>query len=138
MISYAVDFRRSLLRADPLMPILGVVAGIAATVFALNCSGAARSTFTWTGVGFIGLVVVASITIAEADQLKVPPCSRGAKLPERAGHYRIVWRRFHAWQRTLAALAALCLPRLGSGRNDRMARTGYLPGMWSELAQGAL
>ncbi len=90
------------------MPILGVVAGIAATVFALNCSGAARSTFTRTGVGFIGLVVVASITIAEPINSKFRRVPEG-QLPERAGHYRIVWRRFHAW-RTLAALAALaCL-----------------------------
>ena len=38
---YAVDFRRSLFRADPMMPILGVTAGAAATFFALNRSGAA-------------------------------------------------------------------------------------------------
>jgi uncharacterized membrane protein SpoIIM required for sporulation len=34
---YAVDFRRSLFRVDPMMPILGVIAGAAATI----CSAAA-------------------------------------------------------------------------------------------------
>ena len=61
---YAVDFRRSLFRADPMMPILGVTAGAGATFFALNRSGAA-TVFAWAGIGFIVLVVVASITIAE-------------------------------------------------------------------------
>jgi hypothetical protein len=37
---YAVDFRRSLFRVDPMMPILGVIAGVAATIFALKHSGA--------------------------------------------------------------------------------------------------
>jgi len=46
---YAVDFRRSLFRADPMMPILGVTAGAGATFFALNRSGAA-TVFAWTGL----------------------------------------------------------------------------------------
>ena len=61
---YAVDFRRSLFRVDPMMPILGVIAGAAATIFALQRSGAAKG-LAWAGLGFIVLVVVASITIAE-------------------------------------------------------------------------
>jgi hypothetical protein len=105
---YAVDFRRSLFRVDPMMPILGVIAGIAAAVFAVKCIGAARSTLAWTGVGLIVLIVVASITIAEPINSKFRGVPEGQP-PDRAEHYRIVWRRFHTW-RTLAALAAFaCL-----------------------------
>ena len=104
---YTVDFRRSLFRVDPMMPILGVVAGIAAAVFAINHIGAAR-VLAWAGVGFIVLVVVASIAVAEPINSKFRRIPEG-QIPDLAEHYRIVWRRFHAW-RTLAALAALaCL-----------------------------
>ena len=104
---YAVDFRRSLFRADPMMPILGLTAGAVATFFALNRSGAA-TVFAWAGIGFIVLVVVASITIAEPINSKFRRLPEG-QMPERAEHYRTLWRRFHA-ARNLAALAALaCL-----------------------------
>ena len=72
---YVVDFRRSLFRVDPMMPILGVIAGGAATIFALQRSGAA-SGLAWTGLGFIVLVVAASIAIAE------PINSKFRRLPE--------------------------------------------------------
>ena len=52
---YAVDFRRSVFRVDPMMPILGVIAGTAATIFALQRSGAARG-LAWAGLGLIALV----------------------------------------------------------------------------------
>jgi hypothetical protein len=104
---YTVDFRRSLLRSDPMMPILGVIAGAGATVFALNRSGAAES-LAWTGLGLIVLVVVASIVIAEPINSKFRRLPEG-QMPERADHYRTLWRRFHA-VRNLASLAALsCL-----------------------------
>ena len=104
---YAVDFRRSLFRVDPMMPILGVTAGTAATVFALQHSGAA-SGLACVGLGFIVLVVVASITIAEPINSKFRRLPEG-QAPEGAEHYRTLWRRFHA-MRNLTALAALaCL-----------------------------
>jgi Domain of unknown function (DUF1772) len=90
-----------------MMPILGVIAGAAATIFALQRSGAARG-LAWAGLGFIVLVVVASITIAEPINSKFRRLPEG-QAPQRAEHYRILWRRFHA-VRNLAALAALaCL-----------------------------
>jgi hypothetical protein len=95
---YAVDFRRSLFRVDPMMPILGVIAGAAATIFAKQRSGAAGG-LAWVGLGFIVLVVVASITIAEPINSKFRRLPEG-QVPQRAG------RRFHA-VRNLAALAAL-------------------------------
>ena len=101
---YAVDFRRSLLRVDPMMPILGGIAGAAATIFALQRSGAARG-LAWAGLGFIVLVLVASITIAEPINAKFRRLPEG-QAPQRAERYRTLWRRFHA-VRNLAALAAL-------------------------------
>ncbi len=104
---YAVDFRRSLLRVDPMMPILGAIAGAAAAIFALQRSGAARG-LAWAGLGFIVLVVVASLTIGEPINSKFRRLPEG-QAPPRAEHYRTLWRRFHA-VRNLAALAAFaCL-----------------------------
>jgi hypothetical protein len=101
---YAVDFRRSLLRVDPMMPILGAIAGAAAAIFALQRGGAARG-LAWAGLGFIVLVVVASLTIGEPINSKFRRLPEG-QAPPRAEHYRTLWRRFHA-VRNLAALAAL-------------------------------
>jgi uncharacterized membrane protein len=104
---YAVDFRRSLFRVDPMMPILGGIAAAAVTIFALQRSGAARG-LAWAGLGFIVLVLVASITIAEPINAKFRRLPEG-QAPQRAERYRTLWRRFHA-VRNLAALAALaCL-----------------------------
>jgi hypothetical protein len=90
-----------------MMPILGVIAGAAATIFALQRSGAAGG-LAWSGLGFIVLVVVASGTIAEPINSKFRRLPEG-QAPQRADHYRTLWRRFHAL-RNLAALAALaCL-----------------------------
>jgi hypothetical protein len=90
-----------------MMPILGVIAGAAATIFALQRSGAARG-LAWAGLGFIVLVVVASITIAEPINSKFRRLPEG-QVPQRAEHYRTLWRHFHS-VRNLAALAALsCL-----------------------------
>jgi len=63
-----------------------------------------RQFFAWAGIGFIVLVVVASITIAESINSKFRRLLEG-QMPERAEHYRTLWRRFHA-ARNLAALAA--------------------------------
>lgn len=101
---YAVDFRRSLLRVDPLMPILGLIAGAAGVVFALRAAGAARQ-FAWTGVGFIVIVIVASVTYAEPINSKFRRLPEG-QVPENAEYYRRIWRRFHL-ARTIAAIAAL-------------------------------
>ena len=104
---YAIDFRRSLLRADPMMPILVLTASAAATFFAIKSTGSA-AVLAWTGLGFMALVVVASITIAEPINSKFRRLPEG-QVPDRADYYRTFWRRFHA-ARNVAALAALaCL-----------------------------
>jgi hypothetical protein len=123
---YAVDFRRSLFRVDPMMPVLGVLAGAAATIFALQHSGAARG-LAWAGLGFIVLVVVASITIAEPINSKFRRLPEG-QVPQRAEHYRTLWRHFHS-MRNLAALAALACLAAAAVALERSA-------LWMECADG--
>ena len=50
---YVVDFRRSLYRLDPMMPILGTLAALGAVVYALNTGGRA-AVLAWVGVALIG------------------------------------------------------------------------------------
>lgn len=100
---YAVDFRRSLQRVDPMMPILGGIAGIAAIFFALNSEGLPR-TLAWIGVGAIVLVVIGSVTLVEPINFKFRRLPEG-QVPERAEYYRTFWRNFHAARNLLALLA---------------------------------
>lgn len=101
---YVVDFRRSLYRLDPLMPILGTLAGLNATVFALE-SGGRASAFAWTGVGLIGVIMVSSILVAEPMNSKFRRLPEGQP-PDGVDRLRVNWRRFH-WARTVVALAVL-------------------------------
>src|SRR5258708_17518367 len=119
---YAVDFRRSLFRVDPMMPVLGVIAGAAATIFALQPGGAA-SGLAWAGLGFIVLVVVASITIAEPINSKFRRLPEG-QAPQRAEHYRTVWRRFHAVRIITESV-------IGAGRHSNIRRCRRsVPNYW--------
>ena len=61
---YVVDFRRSVYRADPLIPIMGILSALGAAVFALN-SGGRATILAWIGFALIALIMVASITLAE-------------------------------------------------------------------------
>lgn len=89
------------------MPILALIAGAAATLFAFKSAGPG-AVLAGVGLGFIALVVVASITIAEPINSKFRRLPEG-QVPERADYYRTFWRRLHA-ARNVAALAALaCL-----------------------------
>jgi hypothetical protein len=47
---YAVDFRRSVRKADPAMPILLIICAVAASGFAVVIDGAAR-TLAFAGIG---------------------------------------------------------------------------------------
>jgi len=77
-------------------------------VFCLEPQPRAAAALAWAGLGFIVLVVVASITIAEPINSKFRRLPEG-QMPDRVEHYQTLWRRFHA-ARNLAALAALaCL-----------------------------
>jgi hypothetical protein len=104
---YVVDFRRSLFRADPLIPIMGVLSELGAVVFALN-SGQRAAMLAWTGFALIALIIFASIVLAEPINSKFRRLPEG-HAPDRVEQLRITWCRFH-WARTVVALGALaCL-----------------------------
>jgi hypothetical protein len=104
---YVIDFRRSLYRLDPLLPILGTLSALGAVVFALNSEGHA-AVLAWIGVALIVVIMIASIALAEPMNSKFRRLPEG-QAPEGAEHLRITWRRFH-WARTVVALGALaCL-----------------------------
>jgi hypothetical protein len=104
---YVVDCRRSLYRADPLIPIMGIVCALGAVVFALN-SGGRAAVLAWIGFALIALIMVASITLAEPMNSKFRRLPEG-QAPDRVEQLQITWRRFH-WARTVVALGALaCL-----------------------------
>jgi hypothetical protein len=108
---YVVDFRRSLYRADPLMPIIGVLSELGAVVFALNSTGRA-AVLAWTGFALIALIIVASITLAEPMNSKFRRLPEG-QAPARVERLRVSWCRFHQ-ARTVVALGALaCLVAAG-------------------------
>jgi hypothetical protein len=104
---YVVDFRRSLYRADPLMPILGTSSALGAAVFALSAQGRAAA-LAWAGVALIAVIIIASIVIAEPINSKFRRLPEG-HAPDAAEQLRTTWRRFHL-ARTITGLAALaCL-----------------------------
>ena len=106
---YVVDFRRSLHRMDPLMPILGGVGLVGAVLLAVRGSGHAAA-WAWADVALIAVVIIASVTIAEPINSKFRRLPEGAA-PEGAEGYLRRWRRFHA-ARFAVALAALCCAAL--------------------------
>ena len=55
LLAYAVDFRRSLRKADPALPILLLICGTAAGVFAALTDGAAR-TLAFTGIALLAVI----------------------------------------------------------------------------------
>jgi hypothetical protein len=104
---YVVDFRRSLYRADPLIPIMGILSALGAVVFATD-SGGRAAVLAWIGFALIALIIVASITLAEPMNSKFRRLPEG-KAPDRVEQLRISWCRFHR-ARTVVALGALaCL-----------------------------
>ena len=113
---FAVDFRRSVRRADPAMPIFLVVCGAAAGAFASLVEGGAR-TLALLGVGFLGVILVSSILVAEPINSQFRRRAEGA-VPPGAERLRSVWRRFHL----VRTPARRCSPRLPhSGRHVRSA-----------------
>ncbi|KRA24904.1 hypothetical protein ASD65_11050 [Microbacterium sp. Root61] len=101
---YVVDFRRSVYRADPLQPILGIVATVAAVVFALSSVGLA-STFAWIGIGLVLLVIVLSIAFPERINSQFRRRKEG-EAPPNVEDLRVRWRRLHLI-RTVPAVASL-------------------------------
>jgi Domain of unknown function (DUF1772) len=104
---YAVDFRRSVRKADPAMPILLVMCGAAAGVFASFVEGWAR-TLALLGVGLLAVILVSSILVAEPINSQFRGRAEGTVPPEAEG-LRRVWRRFHLVRTGLGLAALGCL-----------------------------
>jgi Domain of unknown function (DUF1772) len=104
--AYAVDFRRSLRKADPALPILLVVSGIGAGWFAWLSGGSAR-TLALAGLALLTVVLVSSLVLAEPINSQFRRVPEGT-VPERADDLRRRWRRFHV-VRTVLAVSAFAL-----------------------------
>ncbi|MEU6349299.1 DUF1772 domain-containing protein [Streptomyces sp. NPDC047072] len=105
-VSRAVDFRRSLHRMDPAMPILAVVVIVLGVVYALRHDGDAR-TLAWTALGTVALIVVVSIVLLEPINTKFRRLPEGTPPPDAASlHAR--WARLHI-ARAVVAVASLAL-----------------------------
>ena len=61
---YAVDFRRSVRKADPALPILLVICAAGAGVFASLTGGAGR-TLALAGLALLAVILVSSLILAE-------------------------------------------------------------------------
>lgn len=102
--AYAVDFRRSVRKADPAMPILLVICATTASVFASMAEGEAR-VLALAGVGLLAVILVGSLVVAEPINSRFRRVPEGVVPPE-ADRLRRRWRRFHL-VRTLVGLLAL-------------------------------
>jgi hypothetical protein len=100
---YAVDFRRSVRKADPALPILLVVCGSAAGAFAALTDGAARS-LAFAGMGLLAVILLSSVILAEPINSQFRRRPEGVVPPD-AERLRRVWRRFHLVRTGLAVIA---------------------------------
>lgn len=101
---FAVDFRRSIYRADPLQPILAIISIVGSVVFALNSNGLA-SVFAWVGACIIAGVVFMSIALTERINSQFRRHAEG-DAPPQSEALRAKWRLLH-WIRTGPSVAGL-------------------------------
>jgi Domain of unknown function (DUF1772) len=106
LADYAVDFRRSIRKADPALPILLVTTACAAAAFAWLTEGAPRG-LSLAAIGLLAVILVSSIVLAEPINSQFRNRPEGVVPPD-AERLRRVWRRFHL-VRTALALAAFTL-----------------------------
>jgi hypothetical protein len=104
---FAVDFRRSVRRADPAMPILLVICGAAASVFA-TLSEAVSRTLAIVAIGLLAAILVSSVLIAEPINSRFRRLPEGVVPPE-AEQLRRRWRRFHLVRAGMGVGALACL-----------------------------
>lgn len=106
---YVVDFRRSVYRADPLSPILAILALVGAVIFALTAGGLA-STLAWVGAVLIVVVVAGSIAFSERINSEFRKREEG-DAPPQAALLRERWRTLHMIRTvpTIVALVSLVL-----------------------------
>jgi hypothetical protein len=105
--AFALDFRRSVRRADPAMPILLVICGNAAGVFASLTGGGSR-TLALAGIGLLATILIGSIVIAEPINSRFRRLPEG-QVPPQAEQLRRRWRYFHLARTGLGVVALACL-----------------------------
>jgi hypothetical protein len=127
---YVVDFRRSVYRADPLMPTMGMISELGAFVFALNSAGR-QAALAWLGTALIAAIMVSSIVIAEPINESFRQLPEGQQ-PERAEQLRILWRRFHLARTSVARCRWRVFPPQRSSRADQVNR---IPGPTGEASE---
>jgi hypothetical protein len=93
--------------ADPAMPILLVICGTAASVFAYLTGATARA-LALAGIELLVLILLSSIIVAEPINSQFRRRPEGV-VPPNAEHLRTVWRRFHLVRTGLAVAAFACL-----------------------------
>jgi hypothetical protein len=103
LLEYAVDFRRSLRKADPAMPILLMICAAAAAVFAWRTDGEARA-LAVAGIVVLATILVSSIVVAEPINSEFRRRPEGVVPPD-AERLRRLWRRFHLVRTALAVTA---------------------------------
>jgi len=104
--AYAIDFRRSLLKADPALPILLLISAGGAGSFASFSGGSARM-LSLAGIALLTVILVSSLILAEPINSQFRRVPEGT-VPQSADHLRQRWRRFHL-VRTALAVAAFAL-----------------------------
>ena len=104
---FAVDFRRSVRKADPAMPILLVICGAAAGVFASLAEGGARA-LALAAIGLLAVILVGSIVVAEPINSQFRRLPEGV-VPPQAERLRRRWRCFHLVRTCLGIVALACL-----------------------------
>jgi hypothetical protein len=104
---YAVDFRRSVRKADPALPILLVICGLSAGAFAAQSDGAAR-TLALAAIGLLAVILVSSIALAEPINSQFRRRPEGV-IPPEAEVLRRRWRIFHLIRTGIAVSAFTCL-----------------------------
>jgi hypothetical protein len=104
--AYAVDFRRSVRKADPALPILLVICAAGAGAFSSLTDGTGRI-LSLAGVALLAVILVSSIILAEPINSQFRSRPEGTVPPD-AESLRKRWRRFHLI-RTALAVAAFAL-----------------------------
>ena len=100
---YAIDFRRSVRKADPAMPILLVICGLGAAGFASATDGVPQ-TLALAGIACLATILVSSVVIAEPINSQFRRRAEG-DVPPAAERLRERWRRFHLIRTALAVTA---------------------------------
>jgi Domain of unknown function (DUF1772) len=104
---FAVDFRRSLRRADPAMPILLAMSAIGAIGLATK-SGGGELTLLLVAIGCQLAIMVGSLALAEPINSRFRRLPEGV-IPPGAEALRRRWRRIHLARATLALAAFACI-----------------------------